>query len=258
MDKEASQAAEAAAPYAYYEDVNWGLLRLWGDRSGASILDVGCGRATTSERLRRLGNRVTGIESSPEAVAKASERLDEVIAADLRAREEIAARLAGRTFDVVMFADVLEHVDWPGPVLKSYLPYVKPGGTVIISLPNVGNWSSRFALLGGRFEYTDTGVLDRTHLRFFTKDSARRMIEEAGLTIARHAYTPGIVRPLVPLAKKLMSPGAGAGTAHDPAALLESAPYRAYVKTVYPVESFVAKLWPGLLSFQMIYEAHLS
>lgn len=252
-----SPAAEAAAPYAYYEDVNWGLLRLWGDRSDATILDVGCGRATTSERLRRLGNRVTGIESSPEAVAKATERLDEVIAADLRHRDEIAEPLAGRTFDVVMFADVLEHLDWPGPVLKSYLPYLKPGGSVIISLPNVGLWSSRLGLLGGRFEYTDTGVLDRTHLRFFTKKSARRLIEESGLTIARHAYTPGIVRPLVPLAKKLMAPRAGGGGAHDPAALLESAPYRAYVKTVYPVESLVANLWPGLLAFQMIYEAHL-
>jgi 2-polyprenyl-3-methyl-5-hydroxy-6-metoxy-1,4-benzoquinol methylase len=250
---------ESAAPYAYYEDVNWGLLRLWGDRSGAAILDVGCGFATTSERLRRLGNRVTGIESSPAAVAKATERLDEVIAADLRQREEIAARLSGRTFDVVMFADVLEHLDWPGPILKSYLPYVKPGGSVIISLPNVGNWSSRFGLLGGRFEYTDTGVLDRTHLRFFTRNSARRLIEDAGLTIARHAYTPGIVRPLVPVAKKLMAPRAsGDGGAHDPAALLESAPYRVYVKAVYPVESFVANLWPGLLAFQMIYEAHPS
>jgi 2-polyprenyl-3-methyl-5-hydroxy-6-metoxy-1,4-benzoquinol methylase len=252
------EAEAAAAPYAYYEDVNWGLLRLWGDRSGASILDVGCGFATTSERLRRLGNRVIGIESSPEGVAKATERLDEVIAADLRQRDQIAARLAGRTFDVVMFADVLEHLDWPGPILKSYLPYVKPGGSVIISLPNVGNWSSRLGLLGGRFEYTDTGVLDRTHLRFFTKKSARRLIEEAGLTIARHAYTPGIVRPLVPLAKKLMAPKATDGAAHDPAALLESAPYRTYVKAVYPVESFVANLWPGLLAFQMIYEARIS
>jgi 2-polyprenyl-3-methyl-5-hydroxy-6-metoxy-1,4-benzoquinol methylase len=252
------EAGAAAAPYAYYEDVNWGLLRLWGGRSDATILDVGCGRATTSERLRRLGNRVTGIESSPEAVEKAGERLDEVIAADLRHHEEIAGRLAGRTFDVVMFADVLEHLDWPGPVLRSYLPYVKPGGSVIVSLPNVGLWSSRLGLLGGRFEYTDTGVLDRTHLRFFTKKSARRLIEEAGLTIARHAYTPGIVRPLVPLAKKLMAPRGGDAGAHDPASLLESAPYRAYVKTVYPVESFVANLWPGLLAFQMIYEAHPS
>jgi 2-polyprenyl-3-methyl-5-hydroxy-6-metoxy-1,4-benzoquinol methylase len=249
--------SDSAAPYAYYEDVNWGLLRLWGSRMGASILDVGCGFATTSTRLRERGNHVTGIEASRTAVAKAGERLDEVIAADLRDKDEIARRLAGRTFDVVMFADVLEHLDWPGPILKSYLPFVKPGGSVIVSLPNIGNWSSRLALLGGSFEYTDTGVLDRTHLRFFTTKSARRLLEDAGLVVTRHAYTPGVVRPLVPLAKKLVASRGDPGGAHDPAALLESAPYRAYVKAVYPVESFVANLWPGLLAFQMIYEARL-
>jgi 2-polyprenyl-3-methyl-5-hydroxy-6-metoxy-1,4-benzoquinol methylase len=250
-----------AAPYAYYEDVNWGLLRLWGDRRDATILDVGCGYATTSQRLRQLGNRVTGVESSPEAVSKAGERLDEVIAADLRRHEEVASRLQGRQFDAIIFADVLEHMDWPAPVLRSFLPYLAPGGTVIVSLPNVGNWSSRLGLLAGRFEYTDTGVLDRTHLRFFTKKSARRLIEDAGLQITRTSYTPGLVRPLVPLAKKLMAPGGGAapanGTPHDPTALLESAPYKAYVKYAYPIETAVAKLWPGLLAFQMIFEAHL-
>jgi SAM-dependent methyltransferase len=226
---------------------------------GASILDVGCGYATTSERLRRLGNQVTGVESSPEAVVKAGERLDEVIAADLRAGDQIAARLGERRFDAIVFADVLEHLDWPAPVLKSYLRYLAPGGSVIVSLPNVGNWSSRLGLLAGRFEYADTGVLDRTHLRFFTRKSARRLIEDAGLHIARETITPGLVRPLVPLAKKLLAPGAGAanGAAHDPAALLESAPYQAYVKFAYPIERAVAKLWPGLLAFQMIFEAHL-
>ena len=64
----------------------------------------------------------------------------------------------------------------------------------------------------------------------------------------------------MPLAKKLMAPKGGSdggAGAHDPAALLESAPYRAYFKTIYPVESFVANLWPGLLAFQMIFEAHI-
>jgi 2-polyprenyl-3-methyl-5-hydroxy-6-metoxy-1,4-benzoquinol methylase len=247
------------APYAYYEDVNWGLLRLWGARRDATILDVGCGYATTSQRLRELGNRVTGIESSPEAVAKASQRLDEVIAADLRARDQVAARLNGRRFDAIVFADVLEHMDWPAPVLENYLPYLAPGGVVIVSLPNIGLWSSRLGLLAGRFDYADTGVLDRTHLRFFTRKTARRLIEDAGLQIGRTSYTPGLVRPLVPLAKKMMAPGNASpdSAPHDPTALLESAPYKAYVRFAYPIETAVAKLWPGLLAFQMIFEAHL-
>jgi len=241
------------APYAYFEDVNWGLLRLWGDRRDASILDVGCGFATTSERLRRLGNRVTGIESSGVAATTAAERLDEVIESDLRELDRVSQRIGSRKFDVIVFADVLEHLDWPLPVLKAYLQFLAPGGSVMVSLPNVGLWSMRLSLLAGRFDYADTGVLDRTHLRFFTRKTARRMIEDAGLTITRRTYNPGMVRPFVPLAKKLLSGKPGEN--HDPSALLESAPYRAYLATVYPVERAISSLWPGMLAFQMIFEA---
>jgi 2-polyprenyl-3-methyl-5-hydroxy-6-metoxy-1,4-benzoquinol methylase len=233
--------------YAYFEDINWGLLRLWGARVNATVLDVGCGYATTSQRLRELGNRVTGIESSREAVEVAKGRLDEVIEADL---QDVSA-LGDRQFDCILFADVLEHLPWPGVVLEQYLRFLAPGGIVIISLPNVGLWSMRLTLMAGRFEYGDTGVLDRTHLRFFTKRSARRLIEEAGLTIHRHTYNPGIVRPFVPFVKKVMH----AGESGDPAAILESRPYRAYLKTLYPVERAVTALWPGALAFQMIFEA---
>ena len=248
---------DESAPYAYYEDVNWGLLRLWGGRTGAKVLDVGCGFATTSERLKRLGNHVTGIESSPDAVKVAAARIDEVVAADLQRIDELAVVLGSRTFDTIIFADVLEHLPWPAGVLKSYLRFVAPGGSVIISLPNVGLWSMRLSLLAGRFQYADTGVTDRTHLRFFTRRSARELIEGAGLTVVRRTYNPGIVRPFVPLAKKLLAPRAGGGSEHDPSALLESAPYRAYLKTVYPIERAIASAWPGALAFQMIFEARL-
>ena len=254
---------DESAPYAYYEDVNWGLLRLWGERSGKKVLDVGCGFATTSERLKRLENHVTGIESSPDAVKVAAGRLDEVVATDLQRVDELNAVLGSRTFDTVIFADVLEHLPWPAAVLKSYLRFVAPGGTVIISLPNVGLWSMRMSLLAGRFEYSDTGVTDRTHLRFFTRRSARALIEGAGLTIVRRTYNPGIVRPFVPLAKKLLAPHRFHGgetllpVPHDPSSLLESAPYRAYLKTIYPIERAVASLWPGALAFQMIFEARV-
>lgn len=239
---------DESAPYAYFEDVNWGLLRLWGDRSGLSILDVGCGFALNSERLRSLGNHVTGIESSAVAAANAAARIDEVIESDLRNFDQVSRRLGSRRFDVILFADVLEHLDWPLPVLKSYLQFLKPGGAVIVSVPNIGLWSMRLALLAGRFEYADTGVMDRTHLRFFTRRSARRLIEEAGLSITGRTYNPGVVRPFVPLVKKLISDG-------DPAALVESPVYRTYLKTIYPLERMATSLWPGMLAFQLIFEA---
>ncbi len=240
--------------YQYFEDVNWGLLRLWDGRKGLDVLDVGCGFATTSQHIERLGNRVTGVEESAEAVAKARDRVSRVVQADLQDSEGVASKLEGARFDVIVFADVLEHLAWPLGVLRKYLGLLNQDGSVIVSLPNVGLWSVRLAVMTGRFEYQDTGVLDRTHLRFFTRASARRMLDAAGLTVLGTTYNPGLVRPFVPLAKKFLLGSRETG-GHDPAALLESRPYRAYLGTLYPIERVVAGLWPGLLAFQMIFEA---
>ncbi len=231
------------AKYPYFEDINWGLLRLWGRRTGKEVLDVGCGFATTSQYIQRLGNRVLGVESNPEAVPIARMRISEVIEADLQAFSD------NRKFDVIIFADVLEHLAWPIGVLRRYMEMLKSGGTVIVSLPNVGLWSVRLGLLFGRFHYSETGVLDRTHLRFFTRRSAVQMLRAAGLQPVRRTYTPGLVRPFRPLVKRFL------GTEANPAAILESKPYRLYLKTAYPIERAVARLWPGMLAFQMIIEA---
>jgi 2-polyprenyl-3-methyl-5-hydroxy-6-metoxy-1,4-benzoquinol methylase len=232
------------AAYAYFEDVNWGLLRLWGDRSGKDVLDVGCGFATTSQHIQKLGNRVTGIESNGDAAAVARTRISEVIEADL---QEFTM---DRKFDAILFADVLEHLPWPIGVLRRYTSMLKDGGSVIVSLPNVGLWSVRLGLLFGRFHYDDSGVLDRTHLRFFTRANAMEMLRAANLRVVRRTYNPGLMRPFVPLAKKLLG-----GEGGDPGAILESKTYKAYLKTAYPIERAVARAWPGMLAFQMIFEA---
>jgi 2-polyprenyl-3-methyl-5-hydroxy-6-metoxy-1,4-benzoquinol methylase len=238
--------------YQYFEDVNWGLLRLWNGRKNLDVLDAGCGFATTSQHIAALGNRVTGIESSAEAAAVARTRVNEIVHADLQQLDLVKSALAGRRFDVIIFADVLEHLAWPIGILRGYLDLLKEGGSVIVSLPNVGLWSVRLSLLAGRFRYQETGVLDHTHLRFFTRRTAKEMIEQAGLKIVRRTYNPGLVRPFVPLAKKLL--GGSSAASHDPSSLLESKPYKLYLRTIYPIERAVASVWPGALAFQMIFE----
>lgn len=232
--------------YQYFEDVNWGLLRLWGHRAGLDVLDAGCGFATTSQHIEKLGNRVVGVESSPEAVRVARSRIREVIEADLQ------QFTSDRRFDVIIFADVLEHLPWPVAVLRRYADMLKEGGTVMVSLPNVGLWSVRLSLLFGRFHYQDTGVLDRTHLRFFTRRSATQMLRSAGFEPVRRTYNPGLARPFVPLVKRVLG---GSGRGGDPAAILQSKPYQLYQRLVYPAERLVARAWPGMLAFQMIFEA---
>jgi 2-polyprenyl-3-methyl-5-hydroxy-6-metoxy-1,4-benzoquinol methylase len=233
--------------YPYYEDINWGLLRLWGKRSGLRVLDVGCGFATTTERIQALGNRVTGVDSSAEAFALASQRIERTVHADVRDVATVIAQIGGDRFDAIIFADMLEHLPDPSETLRAYLPLLAEGGSVFVSLPNIALWSVRLSIAVGRFEYQDTGVLDRTHLRFFTRNSARRLLREAGLDPTRVTYNPGLVRPFVPLIKRATSEKGGR--------LLDSKPYRFYLAAVHPVERLVASLWPGMLAFQMIFEA---
>ncbi|HJV21890.1 MAG TPA: methyltransferase domain-containing protein [Holophagaceae bacterium] len=242
--------------YHYFEDINWGLVRLWKDLKGLEVLDVGCGFATTSQLLREQGNRITGIEENPGAVEVARTRLDEVIQGNLADLESILGRLDGRRFDAIIFADVLEHLPWPRQVLEGFLPLLKPGGSVFISLPNVGLWSVRLGLLLGRFDYQDTGVLDRTHLRFFTRKSVAGLLAAAGLEPEAWTYTPGLVRPFIPLLKRLMGGGPpDPGTPHDPRALLDSRAYGLYRRFIHPPERLLASMLPGPFAFQMVVQA---
>ena len=110
----------------------------------------------------------------------------------------------------------------------------------------------RASLLLGTFRYQDTGTLDRTHIRFFTRKSIRELIESAGVHINNTCITPGILRPLVPLVKKFYGTAGKLDGASDSSSIMESSPYRFYLRWFYPVEKFLCRLIPGLLAFQFV------
>ena len=241
--------------YPYYEDVNWALHRLWGERTGLSVLDVGCGYATTTSRIQARANRVTGIEQDPTALETARRLLHSVVEADLTDLPAVRAALGQSRFDVIVFGDVLEHVAWPNRVLRSYMSFLEPGGRILISVPNIGLWSVRLGHLFGRFDYQETGVLDRTHLRFFTLKSVRALLRKAHLRPLAWTFTPGLVRPFLPLVKQALgSRGPGGAGVHDPRAILDSGAYRAYLRYVHPAERLLTSLRPPLLAFQIVVE----
>lgn len=218
-----------------------------------TVLDVGCGIGLNGAAVKRRGARVTGIEIEPRAAAQASKRLDEVLAVDLTDASAVARALAGRTFDLLLFADVLEHLAEPLPVLRCLLDHLAEDGHVIVSLPNVAAWTVRLGLLAGRFQYEPSGILDDTHLRFFTRESARRLLEEAGLEVLRIEQNPMIVRA----AKDAVIGayglrGAAAAGELSPTALIESLPYKLYRGLVRPAEDALANRAPGLLAFQNV------
>jgi hypothetical protein len=153
-------------------------------------------------------------------------------------------------FDVLVFSDVLEHLFEPAAVLCWYLRWLRPGGRVMVSVPNMVVWSNRLRILAGVIDPTDTGVMDRTHRHFFSFRLARRLVEEAGCRVVATGSTPYLVRVFLPWIKWLMLP---AGE-HPPAprALIDSRAYRWYLRYLHPLERWVGSLWPTLLAFQII------
>jgi 2-polyprenyl-3-methyl-5-hydroxy-6-metoxy-1,4-benzoquinol methylase len=149
---------------------------------GRNVLDVGCASGYLGVLLAADGCTVVGVESDIEAaaVAKSSGAYQAVHTIDL---DHAASSLPSGTFDVILCADVLEHLRQPEDVLRRLGPLLAAGGRFVISLPNVAHLSVRLELLTGRFRYADTGILDRTHLHFYTHESAQTLITAAGLRV---------------------------------------------------------------------------
>jgi methionine biosynthesis protein MetW len=153
------------------------------------ILDLGCSAGALGAGLKRRGGaEVVGVEIDPGYAATASERLDRVIRADV---EDALAREDLGRFDCVVAADVLEHLVDPWDALRRAAALLEPGGTVVISLPNVRFFETFWQLgVRGRWPRAEQGIFDSTHLRWFTLRDARELVGQAGLTVAE-------VRPLI-------------------------------------------------------------
>ncbi len=208
------------------------------------VLDVGCGIGLNGAAAKRKGAHVTGIELSPSALAEARERLDEVLAIDIASD---VSPLDGRSFDLMLFGDVLEHLTDPAAALERLLPYLDDGGHVIVSLPNVAAWTNRLSLLRGRWDYRESGILDDSHLRFFTLASSLRLLEAAGLEVLRTAQNPMLVRAARDwIARAMLRDDS------PPTALRDALSYKLYQGMVRPLEDALAGLRPELLAFQHV------
>jgi GT2 family glycosyltransferase/glycosyltransferase involved in cell wall biosynthesis/SAM-dependent methyltransferase/Flp pilus assembly protein TadD len=170
------------APPHYYRFARPELVALV-PREAQTILDVGCGAGRMGEALKRRQRcRAVGIEKCADAAAEARGRLDEAIVADV---EGDGLDLSDRTFDCVVCGDVLEHLREPGRVLSRLAQHLTPDGTVVASLPNVRNCEVLRDLAAGFWSYEPAGIMDQTHLRFFTLGEALRLFAESGLQVER-------------------------------------------------------------------------
>lgn len=146
------------------------------------VLEVGCHTGYFTELLQNNRCKIVGIEIDPKAASKAKQFAKKVLVGDIE-DENLLSQIDQR-FDVILFMDVLEHLVDPWEILKSTKALLKRNGFVIITIPNVACWSIRKALFfKGKFTYIDTGILDITHLRFFTFTSAQKLILNSGYRI---------------------------------------------------------------------------
>jgi SAM-dependent methyltransferase len=160
--------------------------------SGRRVLDIGCSTGYLARILSERDNRVVGIEFDPDAAVRAREWCDEVFVGDAET-VELPRRLGA--FDVILCADIVEHLRDPVRFLERKRPLLRDGGRLVLSTPNIANWSIRASLMAGRFRYTDRGILDRTHTHFFTQQTLIEGLAAAGYGVEAIDFT--IPVPLV-------------------------------------------------------------
>jgi 2-polyprenyl-3-methyl-5-hydroxy-6-metoxy-1,4-benzoquinol methylase len=184
------RAVERHARVAAYERARPEILEHV-PRTAKRVLDLGCATGMTGAALKqRQPAEVVGVELEPEYAREAATRLDHVLTADAE-----TAKPDGR-FDALIAADILEHLRDPWRALRRYTALLEPGATVVVSLPNVGHWSTYAHLARGSWPRRPEGIFDATHLRWFTLRDASELLTQAGLrphTVVRRGwvYTRG-------------------------------------------------------------------
>jgi methionine biosynthesis protein MetW len=192
--------------------------------AGGSVLDLGCASGGLLAILRPRAAHLAGLELSHSAAAAAAEVADHVVQGAL---EDPDLPFAPGAFDLVVLADVLEHLTDPAAVLRRAIGWAKPGGAVLVSVPNVAHWQARLTLARGRWPAEERGTFDASHLRWFTRDALAALLADAGL----HDAQLGAIVPAL----------------------------RNHVRLAGRVERRVEPLWqalgrraPGLLGYQII------
>jgi 2-polyprenyl-3-methyl-5-hydroxy-6-metoxy-1,4-benzoquinol methylase len=162
------------------------VLRWIGQMPAGRALDLGCSSGLLSERVRALGHRVTGVDMS--ALTGVTQRVDRFVQADLDRGLPPEVGEEG-PFDLVIAADVLEHVRDPERLLRQVHSLMAPRGTLIASVPNFGHWYPRIRTAVGLFDYDQRGILDRGHVRFFTRRGLLDLVRRSGFTVTRQQAT---------------------------------------------------------------------
>ena len=190
---------------------------------GGRVLDVGCASGGLLALLRERAGHLAGLDPSASAAHAAAQVADHVVQGAI---EDAELPFEAASFDLVVLADVLEHLADPAAGLARATSWCRPGGVVLVSVPNVAHWQARLMLLRGRWPQEDSGTFDASHLRWFTRDSLRALLAGAGLRdVQLHAIVPALRNHLGP---------------------------RRVVRRVEPAWQALGRRAPGLLAYQVV------
>jgi len=181
-----------------YNSHYWILNLIEDARRPLRILDVGSADGYLGAILKERGHYVAAVESDPRLAKKARPIYDHFYQIDVDSFEFPE----DHEYDLIIFADVLEHLADPAAVLRRCFASLKDDGKIIVSVPNVANFVVRLSLLVGRFDYGDRGILDRTHLRFFTLKTLTNLLHETGFNIRQIVATPIPVQLVWPVTNR--------------------------------------------------------
>jgi len=214
------------------------------DQPPGRVLDLGCADGSIAAELRKAGHHVVGVDMA--AAEGVKSQVDEFIQADLDAGLPPEAE---GPFDAVIAADVLEHVRRPDQLLTELHGVLASGGSLWASIPNFAHWYPRLRVAAGRFDYDRRGILDNTHLRFFTRASFERLVHEHGWAVARRGYT-GLPLEVVERG------GADAGGSPDGAGGAGIAASRdgGLRRLLRRVDSTAVQARPTLFAYQLLYQ----
>lgn len=195
---------------------------------GAKVLEIGTASGYLGEYMTHEKKcEVWGVEPVKalyeESLSCGYKKIFNESAEDFLNNTEVASE----KFDIILLGDVLEHMAYPDVVLRGLKKFLKPEGKVVISMPNIAHYSIRLSLLFGKWNTTDSGILDRTHLRFYTLDSALQMIGGCGLKIEKFRPSSGYIE-------------------------------RFGLNKLFRIGQRFLFFWPRLLAFQFIYVAKLA
>lgn len=146
--------------------------------AGSKVLDMGCASGYFARELKKKNCRSWGVDNDKEALKIAKKYCEEVALQDLD--QPLQLPFKKKFFDDILLLDVLEHLKNPELLLEQIKPFLGPNGKMIISVPNIAFISIRLALLRGKWQYVKTGIMDESHLRFFTKNTLTHLIDQCG------------------------------------------------------------------------------